>query len=120
MGVGRLIGRLLGGDADKSDAILRAYGKLPLYAEYRRLEVSPGTPTAFSQWMDAGRLAWVRSPSKSETGATRPSRLLIGLPDTKEAVVASVWDSRDSFERSTGCTWRCPAAHTPASEHSAN
>ncbi|MFQ5806265.1 MAG: hypothetical protein ACE5I3_07440, partial [Phycisphaerae bacterium] len=83
----------------KKDTVLRAYGKLPIYAEYRRLEVSPGTPTAFSQWMDAGRLAWVRSPSKSEASTTRPSRLVIGLPGTKEAIVASVWDSRDSLGR---------------------
>jgi hypothetical protein len=98
MGVGRLIGKLFG-DAGKNQAVLRAYGKLPLYAEYRRLEVSPGTPTAFSQWMDAGRLAWARSPTKAPEGTTRASRLLVGLPDTKEAVVASVWDSRDSLGR---------------------
>jgi hypothetical protein len=99
MGVGQLIGKLFGGDAGKNETVLRAYGKLPIYAEYRRLDVSPGTPTVFSQWMDAGRLAWVRSPSKSATGSTRPSRLVIGLPGTKEAVVASVWDSRDSLGR---------------------
>lgn len=99
MGVGRLIGKLFGGDAGKHQTVLRAYGKLPLYAEYRRLEVAPGTPTAFSQWIDAGRLAWVRSPAKSEAGTTRGSRLLVGLPATKEAIVASVWDSRDSLGR---------------------
>jgi len=99
MGVGQLIGKLFGSDADKNETLLRAYGKLPIYAEYRRLEVSPGTPTAFSQWMDAGRLAWVRSPAKSEAGTTRPSRLMVGLPGTKEAIVASVWDSRDSLGR---------------------
>ena len=98
MGVGRLIGKLFG-DAGKNQAVLRAYGKLPLYAEYRRLEVSPGTPTAFSQWMDAGRLAWARNPTKSPAGTTRASRLLVGLPDTKEAVVASIWDSHDSLGR---------------------
>ena len=95
----RLLGRLFGGDAGKGQALLRAYGKLPLYAEYRRLELSPGAPIAFSQWLDAGRLAWVRSPTKSAAASTRPSRLLIQLPDTKEAVVASVWDSRDSLGR---------------------
>ena len=99
MGVGRLIGKLFGGDAGKHETVLRAYGKLPLYAEYRRLEVAPGAPTAFSQWMDAGRLAWVRSPAKSDAGTTRTSRLLVGLPNTKEAIVANVWDSRDSLGR---------------------
>ena len=99
MGVGQLIDKLFGGEGSKKQVVLRAYGKLPFYAEYRRLELSPGTPTAFSQWMDAGRLAWVRSPAKSETGATRASRMLVGLPDTKEAIVASVWDSRDSLGR---------------------
>ena len=97
MGVGRLIDKLFGGG--KRSATLRAYGKLPMYAEYRRLEVAPGAPTAFTQWMDEGRLAWVRSPAKSTTGVTRASRLLIGLPGTKEAVVASVWESRDSLGR---------------------
>ncbi len=99
MGVGQLIDKLFGGNGDKNEAVLRAYGKLPFYAEYRRLEVSPGTPTAFSQWMDAGRLAWVRSPAKSDSGATRPSRMLVGLPGSKEAIVANVWDSRDSLGR---------------------
>lgn len=99
MGVSHLIDKLFGGDGGRNEALLRAYGKLPFYAEYRRLEVSPGTPTVFSQWLDQGRLAWVRSPSRSEHGVTRPSRMLIGLPDAKEAVIASVWDSRDSLGR---------------------
>ncbi len=99
MGVGQLIDKLFGGDSGKNETVLRAYGKLPLYAEYRRLEVSPGTPTLFSQWMDAGRLAWVRSPTKSEAGITRPSRMLINLPDSKETIVAGIWDSRDSLGR---------------------
>lgn len=99
MGVAHLIDKLFGGDGSRNEALLRAYGKLPFYAEYRRLEVSPGTPTVFSQWLDQGRLAWVRSPSRSEHGLTRPSRMLIGLADAKEAVIASVWDSRDSLGR---------------------
>ena len=99
MGVGQLIDKLFGGEGGRNQVVLRAYGKLPFYAEYRRLEVSPGTPTAFSQWLDAGRLAWVRSSAKSEKGATRASRLLVGLPDTKEAIVASLWDSRDNLGR---------------------
>ncbi|RMF85807.1 MAG: DUF2094 domain-containing protein, partial [Planctomycetota bacterium] len=100
MGVGEFIGKLFGGgDADKNVAVLRAYGKLPMYAEYRRLEVAPGAPSQFSQWMDAGRLAWVRSPQKSENGVTRPTRLMFRLPDAKEVVVASLWDSRDSLGR---------------------
>jgi hypothetical protein len=99
MGVGQLIDKLFGGEGGKNEVVLRAYGKLPFYAEYRRLELSPGTPTAFSQWLDAGRLAWVRSSAKSEKGATRASRLLVGLPDTKEAIVASVRDSRDNLGR---------------------
>jgi hypothetical protein len=99
MGVGQLIDKLFGGEGVRGQAVLRAYGKLPFYAEYRRLEVAPGAPTAFSQWMDAGRLAWVRSPAKSAAGATRASRMLVGLPDTKEAIVASMWDSRDSLGR---------------------
>jgi len=99
MGVGELIGKLFGAGEARDDLPLRAYGKLPMYAEYRRLELSPGVPTAFSQWMDAGRLAWVRSPTRSEAGVTRPTRLLLRLPETKELVVASVWDSRDSLGR---------------------
>ncbi len=99
MGVGQLIGKLFGGDAGGNDAVVRAYGKLPIYAEYRRLELSPGTPIAFSQWLDAGRLAWVRSPSKSDASTARASRLTVGLPGAKEAIVASVWDSRDSLGR---------------------
>lgn len=80
-------------------ALLRAYGKLPFYPEYRRLEITPGAPTAFSQWMDAGRLAWFRSPTKTEQGVTRASRLLLRLPDSRELIVANVWDSRDSAGR---------------------
>ncbi len=99
MVVGSLIGKLFGGDANKNEASLRAYGKLPMYAEYRRLEISPGTPTAYSQWLDAGRLAWCNAPTKSDSGQTRTTRLLIGLPDQREAIVATVWDSRDSLGR---------------------
>lgn len=100
MGVGQIIGKLFGGgEAPKGEALLRAYGKLPMYAEYRRLELSPGTPTVFSQWLDAGRLAWVKSQTKSDAGVTRPSRLILQLPDAKEIVIASLWDSRDSLGR---------------------
>ena len=97
--VGQFFGKLFSGQTEKNEALLRAYGKLPFYAEYRRLEVSPGTPTLFSQWLDAGRLAWARSATVSGKGALRGSRLLIQLPDTKEAVVARLWDSRDSLGR---------------------
>jgi|GEM_PF-4174896 len=99
MGVGQLIDKLFGGSAVQNEAVLCAYGKLPFYAEYRRLEVSPGTPTAYSQWLDEGRLAWVRSSMKSDNSSTRSSRLLIMLPGAKEVVVASVWDSRDNLGR---------------------
>jgi hypothetical protein len=97
--VGQFFGRLFTGQAGRNQAALRAYGKLPFYAEYRRLEVAPGTPTTFSQWMDEGRLAWARSAPGKAAGTIRASRLLIRLPQTREAVVASVWDSRDSLGR---------------------
>lgn len=97
--VGQFLGRLFAGPSAKNETPLRAYGKLPLYAEYRRLELAPGTPTVFSQWMDAGRLAWVRAMTTAKPGAVRPSRLLIQLPDTREVVVATIWDSRDSLGR---------------------
>lgn len=98
MGVGEFLGKLFGADAGKGETILRAYGKLPMYAEYRRLEVSPGAATAFTQWLDAGRLAWVNSCAKS-TGTTRASRLMLRLPDVREWIVASIWDSRDTVGR---------------------
>lgn len=103
MGVGDFLGKLFGaagGDGGRPvDGVLRAYGKLPIYPEYRRLEVSPGLPTAFSLWMDAGRLAWMRAPARADGRATRASRLLLRLPDSKDVVVASLWDSRDSLGR---------------------
>lgn len=99
MGVGQLLGKLFGA-ADDGTVPLHAYGKLPLYAEYRRLDITPGTPTQFSQWMDAGRLAWVRSLETGGTlGVTQASRMLLQLPDAKEVVIASLWDSRDSLGR---------------------
>lgn len=97
--VGQFFGKMFSGPAEKNETLLRAYGKLPFYAEYRRMEVSPGTPTLFSQWLDAGRLAWARSATAGGKGALRGSRLLIQLPDTKESIVARLWDSRDSLGR---------------------
>jgi hypothetical protein len=99
MGVGRFFEKLFRGDEPAGDTVVRAYGKLPMYAEYRRLEVAPGTATLFSRWMDEGRLAWAKSPTRSPHGATRPTRLMVRLPETKEAIIASVWDSRDSLGR---------------------
>ncbi len=101
--VGNFIGKLLGqpgGAANANEAPLRAYGKLPMYAEYRRLEVAPGAPTLFSQWMDAGRLAWVQAAAqRGEPGNVVPSRLALQLPGAKELVIASIWDSRDTVGR---------------------
>jgi hypothetical protein len=92
--------KLFGGTSDAPGAVpLRAYGKIRLYAEYRRLEVAPGTPTLYSQWLDAGRLAWVKSPTKTATGVTRATRLLLQLPGAKETVIASLWDSGDNLGR---------------------
>jgi hypothetical protein len=101
MGVGRFIGKLFGGgETAKDEALLRAYGKLPMYAEYRRLEVAPGPPTVFSQWMDAGRLAWVQAAAqRGDPGAVVASRLAVQLPGVKELVIASIWDSRDTVGR---------------------
>lgn len=101
MGVGQILGKIFGGGAEppKGEVLLRAYGKLPMYAEYRRLELAPGAATAFSQWLDAGRLAWVKSPTRTEGGVTRPTRLVLQPPESKEWIVASLWDSRDSLGR---------------------
>lgn len=96
--VGQFLGKLFAGPS-RNDAPLRAYGKLPLYAEYRRLEVSPGTPTAFSRWLDEGRLAWVKAFPDHKHGTTRATRMVVRLPDSKELVVAALWDSRDSLGR---------------------
>ena len=98
MSVGRFFGKLFGGSG-KHETVLRAYGKLPMYAEYRRLEVSPGAPSAYSQWLDHGRQSWMNSATKAEGGMTCPARLVLGFPDAREVVVASVWESRDSLGR---------------------
>ena len=96
--VGQFFGKLFSG-AGPDEAVLRAYGKLPLYAEYRRLEVSPGAPLVFSQWLDEGRLAWVRSTENDPRGQTRSSRVALRWPDSREWIVANIWDSRDSLGR---------------------
>ncbi|MFH1745844.1 MAG: hypothetical protein ABIG44_02250 [Planctomycetota bacterium] len=97
--VGQFLGKLFAGQTDKNETILRAYGKLPLYAEYRRLEVAPGTSTSFSRWLDEGRLAWVRSKPEKERGSTRNTRVVFRWPDSRDIVLASIWDSRDSLGR---------------------
>lgn len=97
--VGQFLGKLFAGQSGKNETVLRAYGKLPLYAEYRRLELAPGTPTAFSQWLDEGRLAWVRSMSDGARGSTRTARIVLRWPDSRDLVLASIWDSRDSLGR---------------------
>lgn len=127
MAVSGFLGKLFGGEAGKpgaADGLLRAYGKLPMYAEYRRLELSPGLPTVFSQWMDAGRLAWVQSPSRSPQGVTCSCRLLLRLNDPREMVIARLWDSRDSLGRVFPFAFfvTCPAealGDTPAARWSA-
>lgn len=104
--VGSFLSNLFSGQpqAPANSAPLRAYGKLPLYAEYRRLDVSPGTPTAYSQWLDSGRLAWMQAAGgKHEPGEKQPamvsSRLMLQVPGSKEWVVGCLWDSRDNVGR---------------------
>lgn len=98
--VGHFFGKLFSGPPGRHELTLRAYGKLPLYAEYRRLEVSPGAPTAFSRWLDEGRLAWVQSAPQGETrGHTRPTRVVLHWPDQREWVIANIWGSHDSLGR---------------------
>lgn len=101
MGVGKLIGKIFGsGESAAPGALpLRAYGKLALYSEYRRLELAPGLPTAFSRWLDEGRLAWMRGAATREAGVVQSSRVIFRAADSREVVVASVWDSRDSLGR---------------------
>jgi hypothetical protein len=95
----RFLGRLFSGQSETGELLLRAYGKLPMYAEYRRLEVSPGTATTFSQWLDDGRLAWIKATVDGVRGAPRGARAVLQWPDSRECVVANVWDSRDSLGR---------------------
>lgn len=97
MGVSRIFGKLFG--AGEKEAVLRAYGKLPFYAEYRRLEVSTGLPTQFSQWLDAGRLAWMRTGEQDSASMSRSVRMFLRFPEQRDAVIACVWDSRDSLGR---------------------
>lgn len=97
--VGQFFGKLFAGQSGPQAALLRAYGKLPFYAEYRRLEVAPGVPTVFSQWLDEGRLAWVRSQEEGARGAMRTSRVALHWPEAREWIVASIWESRDSLGR---------------------
>lgn len=101
--VGQFLNKLFSGVAASSGAQivpLRAYGKWPLYAEYRRLELAPGVSTVFSQWLDAGRLAWMHAAPRFEQPAKMAHcRLLLRLPGAKELVIASVWDSRDNVGR---------------------
>ena len=100
-----IFGKLFGGQGGKpQDLVLRAYGKLPFYAEYRRLEVAPGVPTMFSQWLDEGRLARARSVANhprdaAATGGVRTSRVVFRWPGAREWVIATIWDSRDSLGR---------------------
>ncbi len=96
----RFLGRLFSGQSEAGELLLRAYGKLPMYAEYRRLEVSPGTATTFSQWLDDGRLAWIKATVDGVRGAPRGARVVLQWPDSRECVVANIWDSRDSLGRS--------------------
>lgn len=95
--MGQFFGKLFASGSGRQEAVLRAYGKLPMYAEYRRLEVSPGAPTAFTEWLDEGRLAWVRGTGDGQRGSIRHSHLV--LRQQREWIVASVWDSRDSLGR---------------------
>ncbi len=100
--VGNFFGKLFSGQPapEGNNLALRAYGKLPMYAEYRRLQVAPGPPTLYSQWMDAGRLAWVQAAAqRGEKGSMVSSHLIGKLPGQKELVVASMWDSRDNVGR---------------------
>jgi len=97
--VGQFFGKLFAGSAGKQDLVLRAYGKLPFYAEYRRLEVAPGAPTVFSQWLDEGRLTWVRATPDAARGRMRTTRLVLRWSGLEEWVVATVWDSRDNLGR---------------------
>ncbi len=99
--IGNFIRGLFAGNAGGlgADLPLRAYGKLPFYAEYRRLDLAPGAPTAFSRWLDDGRLAWARALAGGALGATSGMRLALHPPGQKEWIVARVWDSRDSLGR---------------------
>ena len=97
--VGQFFGKLFSGHSSPGEVILRAYGKLPLYAEYRRLEVSPGLPTMFSQWLDEGRLAWMRSSEDNAKGTTLATRVVLHWSVSREWLIANIWDSRDSLGR---------------------
>lgn len=113
--VGQFLNKLFSGVSAPSGAQivpLRAYGKWPLYAEYRRLELAPGVSTAYSQWLDAGRLAWMHAASRFEQPARMTHcRLLLRVPNSRELVVASVWDSRDNVGREFPFSFfiTCPA-----------
>lgn len=98
--VGQFFERLFAGPAGKNAGLLCAYGKLPYYAEYRRLELAAGTPTTYAHWLKDGQLAWARARDEADAiGTVGPVRVLLRLPDARQLVIASLWDSRDSQGR---------------------
>ncbi len=75
---------------------LRAYGKLPFAAEYRRIGSDTGTAAAFTRWLDEGRAALL---SREPGAQLLTSTLCVPFGAGREWVMARLWDSRDSLGR---------------------
>lgn len=93
------VGKMLKGlfsSGPHDSAVVRAYGKLPMSPEYRRLECDRGVAASFSRWIDTG---WGQARTRDQHSKMMPARFCGLFPGQKEHVTASFWDSRDSGGR---------------------
>lgn len=97
-----IFGKLLPsrGGASAGEAVLRAFGKLPVSREFIHVEDGEGAARAFAEWLGAGHDAWIAAHGDGTRGELLPSRLLMCLPRYESTwIVASVWPSRDQAPR---------------------
>ncbi|HMQ15447.1 MAG TPA: TagF domain-containing protein, partial [Phycisphaerae bacterium] len=90
------LGQLISGFFAPRDLPLRAYGKVPFAAEYRRLNAGGPAASAFCRWLDDGRAAWMQH---SDQPAVAPTRLFVRPVPRGDFVAAHIRGSHDSLGR---------------------
>ncbi|NUQ50900.1 MAG: DUF2094 domain-containing protein, partial [Phycisphaerae bacterium] len=90
------LGQLISGLFAPRDLPLRAYGKVPFAAEYRRLNTGGPAASAFCRWLDDGRAAWMQH---SDQSAVAPTRLFVRPIPRGDFVAAHIRGSHDSLGR---------------------
>ncbi len=94
----KLLNRITGQELSEADQRrIRGFGKLPSSREFVHIDAWQEQARVYQAWVQGGHDRWVTRVDPQRRGRVTPAGLFARFPELDDlAVVASIWNSRDS------------------------